>query len=143
MTQPPKTIQIWHTLVQSMDPKGLDPLLADDVVFHSPVMHAPQPGKELVKMYLTAAFHVLGIANFQYVREIVGETDAALEFTAEINGTEINGVDFIHWNAENKITDFKVMIRPLNAINLVRRLMRERLVQLARDARVDQQLNTE
>ena len=78
-------------------------------------------------MYLTAAFHVLGGEGFSYVREIVDETEAMLEFRVELDGIEINGVDIISWNEEGKIVDFKVMIRPLKAINLLHQKMREML----------------
>jgi hypothetical protein len=73
---------------------------------------------------------VLGNANFTYVREIIGESDAMLEFTAELNGIHINGVDIIHWNADGKIDDFKVMIRPLKAVNLLHELMKQMLGQM-------------
>ena len=81
-------------------------------------------------LYLTAAYNVLFESEFRYVREVVSETDAVLEFTAEVGGIHINGVDMIHWNADGKIDDFKVMIRPLKAINLLHGLMRSMLEQM-------------
>ena len=72
---------------------------------------------------------VLGGSNFTYVREVIGESDAVLEFTAEIDGIHINGVDMVHWNADGKIDDFKVMIRPLKAVNLLYGLMQKMLQQ--------------
>ena len=104
-----------------------DSILADDAVFHSPVVHTPQKGKALTKMYLSAAIMVLGSSQFEYVRELIGESDAVLEFTAEINGIVINGVDMVHWNEDGKIDDFKVMVRPLKAVNLLHGLMRQML----------------
>ena len=85
-------------------------------------------------MYLSAAIVVLGNSDFAYVREVVGESDAVLEFTCEINGTHINGVDMIHWNADGKIDDFKVMIRPLKAVNLLHGLMSQMLGQMGSGA---------
>ncbi|MEE8310974.1 MAG: nuclear transport factor 2 family protein [Candidatus Binatia bacterium] len=117
------TIDRWHAMLESRDLTALDEILATDAVFHSPIVHAPQEGKEVTKLYLTAAFQVLSGADFQYVRELISETDAILEFTAEIDGVHINGVDMIHWNAEGRIDDFKVMIRPLKAVNLLHRMM--------------------
>ena len=117
------TIDRWHAMLESRDLTALDEILAADAVFHSPIVHAPQEGKEVTKFYLTAAFQVLSGADFQYVRELISETDAILEFTAEIDGVHINGVDMIHWNAEGRIDDFKVMIRPLKAVNLLHRMM--------------------
>lgn len=129
MTNPP-AVEKWHALVRSGDLSGLDNLLADDVVFHSPIVHTPQRGKMLATIYLTGAYHVLGNAKFRYVREVVSDTDAVLEFEAEADGIHINGVDMFHWNAAGRIDDFKVMIRPLKAVNLLHALMRQMLEQL-------------
>ena len=117
-------------MLEAQDLALLDELLADDAVFHSPIVHTPQRGKALTTLYLTAAFNVLFASGFRYVREVVGDSDAVLEFTAEIDGTHINGVDMIHWNAEGEIDDFKVMIRPLKAVNLLHALMARMLEQM-------------
>lgn len=120
-------IRVWHRLVETGDAAGLDDLLADDAVFHSPIVYAPQVGKTLTKLYLSAAFAVLFGDRFRYVREVVDEQDALLEFETEIDGVYVNGVDLIRWNADGLITDFKVMLRPLQAVNLIHRLMAEAL----------------
>ncbi|KPK17679.1 MAG: hypothetical protein AMJ62_00890 [Myxococcales bacterium SG8_38] len=124
------TIDAWHRLIEERDVAALDGILADDAVFHSPVVHTPQKGKQLAKLYLSAAMVVLGNSNFSYVREVVGLSDAVLEFTAELDGIHINGVDMIHWNADGKIDDFKVMVRPLKAVNLLHAMMRQMLEQM-------------
>ena len=121
------TLDTWHRMIEERDATALDAVLADDAVFHSPVVHTPQQGKALTKLYLSAAIMVLGSANFTYVREVIGESDAVLEFTCEINGIQMNGVDMIHWNADGLIDDFKVMIRPLKAVNLLHQLMGQML----------------
>ena len=121
------TIDAWHRMIEERNASALDDVLADDAVFHSPVVHTPQEGKQLTKLYLTAAIMVLGGSDFTYVREVIGDSDAVLEFTAEVNGIHINGVDMIHWNADGKIDDFKVMIRPLKAVNLLHGLMKQAL----------------
>ncbi len=126
------TMDRWHALLADGDITKLDELLASDAVFHSPIVHTPQQGKELVKMYLTAAFHVLLNDSFHYVRKVVGERDAVLEFVVEVDGIRVNGVDMIHWNESGEIDDFKVMIRPLKAINLLHAKMKEMLEQLNR-----------
>jgi SnoaL-like domain len=113
----------WHQLVRAHDRAGLDALIAQDAVFHSPVVHRPQCGRALVVQYLRAAFAILGNNSFRYVREVVGERDAALEFEVEVDGVQINGVDLIRWDDSGLIADFKVMIRPLKAIDLVHRKM--------------------
>lgn len=121
MTEHP--IAAWHRLAKERNPRGLDALLDADAVFHSPVMHTPQQGGKLTAMYLAAAFQVLFNDTFRYVREIVGNKDAMLEFETEIDGVLVNGVDLIRWNDAGRIVEFKVMLRPLKAINLVHQRM--------------------
>ena len=122
-----ETLRTWHRAIEEKDVGALDLLIADDCVFHSPVVHTPQRGKALTKMYLSAAFMVLANDTFTYVREVVGESDAVLEFTVEVQGIHVNGVDMIRWNADGQIVDFKVMLRPMKAINLLNGLMRQML----------------
>lgn len=124
MTTP---IETWHRLVAAGDTDGLATLLDDEVVFLSPVVHTPQRGKAVTTLYLGAAFKVLGSGPFRYLREWVGERDAVLEFETELGGIYINGVDMISWNAQGRITEFKVMLRPLKAVNLVHQLMGQAL----------------
>lgn len=132
-------LALWHGIVGKMTEESLDAMLADDVVFHSPVVHTPQEGKALTKLYLMAAFNVFpGDApsegaesssesdalvspesQFEYVREVVGDRDAVLEFRTEIEGISVNGVDMIRWNEAGLIDEFKVMIRPLKAIQKI------------------------
>ncbi|HMD28794.1 MAG TPA: nuclear transport factor 2 family protein [Steroidobacteraceae bacterium] len=116
-------IAIWHRLVKERDVQGLDGLLAADAVFYSPVVHTPQVGKAITKKYLTAAFHVFFNESFRYVRELSDKRDAVLEFELELDGITINGVDMIRWNDAGKITEFKVMLRPLKAVNLIHQKM--------------------
>ena len=116
-------ISVWHRLVQTRNSEGLDALLDADAVFFSPVVNAPQRGKALTSMYLTAAFTVFFNPSFRYVREIVGDTDAMLEFETELDGIIVNGVDIIRWNDVGRIVEFKVMLRPLKAINLIHQRM--------------------
>lgn len=119
----PHPITTWHHLVQTGDPSGLDRLLADDAVFISPIVHSPQHGKALAKAYLSAAFKVFFNPSFRYVREILGPTDAMLEFETEVDGILVNGVDIIKWNDAGQIIEFKVMIRPLKAVNVIHERM--------------------
>lgn len=116
-------LETWHRMVRNSDPSGLNTLLADDAVFHSPVVHSPQRGKKITALYLAAAFQVFFNPSFRYVREIVGPSDAMLEFETEIDGILVNGVDLIKWNESDQIIEFKVMIRPLKAINLIHQKM--------------------
>ena len=117
------TLQKWHDYMDGKGQINLDDILAEDVVFHSPVVHTPQKGKDITKKYLSGAAMVLGKNDFQYVRTVASGNDAVLEFTAEIEGIHINGIDLIRVNDEGKIIDFKVMLRPLKAVNIVHKGM--------------------
>ena len=121
------TLLKWHELIQNKSAQELDALLADDVIFHSPVVHTPQTGKAITAKYLLAAMHVFGNETFRYVREVRGPYDAVLEFMLELDGIEINGVDMIHWNDQGRIVEFKVMLRPLKAVNLIHTKMGQML----------------
>ena len=116
-------LETWHRMVRTQDPSGLPALLADDAVFHSPVVHAPQVGKAVTTLYLSAALRVFFNESFRYVREVIGPHDAALEFQVTIDGIEVNGVDLLTWGDDGRIVDFKVMIRPLKAIHLIHQKM--------------------
>lgn len=87
------TLHTWHELVRTRNAKGLAALLADDVVFHSPVVYTPQVGKVVTQHYLSAAFRVFFDESFRYVRELTGPNDAVLEFQVDIDGIAVNGVD--------------------------------------------------
>ena len=117
MTHP--VVDTWHRLVRTGDTAGLRELLAEDAVFHSPVVHTPQKGRKLVSWYLAAAFKVFFNETFRYVREVSDGNSAVLEFEVQIDGIVVNGVDMITWNQDNRIVDFKVMLRPLKTINLI------------------------
>lgn len=117
----------WHAYIGNETPAALAALLADDAVFHSPVVHTPQTGKPKVMAYLLAAAQVLNGDSFRYVREVVDGDTVMLEFVTEIDGITINGIDLIHFDAAGKIDDFKVMVRPLKAINKVWELMAAQL----------------
>lgn len=127
-------LERWHRWVRDDRPGGLDELLADDVTFHSPIVFAPQGGRALTAAYLEAAkelFGAGGAGDFHYVREVVAGRHAVLEFEATVDGAWVNGVDMITWDDDGRITDFKVMVRPLRAIETVHRRMGELLEALA------------
>ena len=117
------TVAEWHKLSKSRDTKGLNSLLAENVVFFSPVVHTPQVGKAVTVQYLSAAFVVLFNESFRYVRELKGANDAVLEFQVEIDGISVNGVDMIKWDDSGIIVEFKVMLRPLKAVHLIHQKM--------------------
>ena len=126
----------WYGYMKSHDTAALWDLLHPDAVFESPVVHTPQRGRDITFKYLASAEKVLGGPGFAYVGEWRSETGAVLEFENEVEGIRINGVDIITFNADGKITHFKVMVRPLKAINLLHRLMGEQLMKLASNAGV-------
>jgi predicted SnoaL-like aldol condensation-catalyzing enzyme len=123
----PDNLARWHAYFERPDPAKLADLLADDAVFHSPVVHTPQEGKAKVMAYLGAAGSVFGAGSFRYVREIVDGDNVMLEFESEIDGIKINGIDLIQFDSSGKIKDFKVMVRPLKAINKLWELMAAQL----------------
>lgn len=133
MTSP--ALATWHHIVQHRDLSGLNQLLAEDVIFHSPVVHTPQIGKAVTQQYLYAAFHVFFNESFHYIREVAGQNDAVLEFEVTIDGIVVNGVDMLHWNEHGQLTEFKVMIRPLKGINLIHQKMGEMLAALKQSPR--------
>jgi len=122
-----KTIRAWHDFVSTKNSTAFKDTLDDNVSFYSPVVHAPQKGKAITLLYLEAAHDVLSNESFRYEREMIDQDFAVLEFTADIKGVHINGVDMIRWNKAGKIIEFKVMIRPLQAINMIHQEMAARL----------------
>lgn len=119
----PKAIVAWLAVAAARDPAGLDALLAEDVVFLSPVVHTPQRGKPITAKYLAAAMAVLDNETFRYVGEWFGADSAVLEFETTVDGVIVNGVDMIGWNADGQIDRFKVMVRPLKGMEVVRAKM--------------------
>jgi hypothetical protein len=132
---PQNPAAIWHTVALSRDVEAISAILHDDCVFESPVVHSPQTGKAITAKYLAAAGHTLGNDSFRYVGEWHGvkdgENSSILEFTAEIDGIAINGIDMITCNDDGLITHFKVMVRPLKAVNMLHQKMGEMLQQMA------------
>lgn len=132
-----KCIDDWHKHIRGELPGGLDTLLADDCVFYSPIVFTPQKGKELTKLYLQAAastfaggepglgarFEDAARAGFRYAKEVLCGHHAVLEFETELEGKVVNGVDMITCDDEGRIVEFKVMIRPLQAVNLMHQQM--------------------
>ncbi len=119
--------EIWHKVALSKDLSAISAVLHDDAVFESPVVHTPQRGKAITAKYLASAGYVLGNDSFQYVGEWHRENSAILEFTAEIDGIAINGIDMITCDDDGLITHFKVMVRPLKAVNMLHQKMGEML----------------
>lgn len=110
----------WHRAMERGNrPEDLARIIREDAVFHSPVVHTPQRGRALVVAYLAAAAQTLGNDSFRYVRELVDQDCAVLEFTTELDGVHVNGVDLIRFDEDGMIADFKVMVRPLKAVNKV------------------------
>ncbi len=119
----PAPIEQWHQFVNSRDAAALKELLAEDVVFVSPVVHTPQAGRPITLAYLQAAMKVLNNPSFHYLNQWFGSESAVLEFECVVEGITINGIDMIHWNAEGRIDHFKVMVRPLKAVNKLHEMM--------------------
>ncbi|XUM23272.1 nuclear transport factor 2 family protein [Bradyrhizobium oligotrophicum S58] len=122
----------WYGYMRSHDLGALRELLHPDAVFESPVVHTPQRGRDITFKYLASAEKVLGGPGFKYVGEWRNATGAVLEFENEIEGIKLNGVDIISFDDAGLITHFKVMVRPLKAINLLHRLMGEQLAVMSK-----------
>lgn len=133
-----QNLKNWHLHLKGELEGGLDTLLHDDCVFYSPIVFSPQKGKDLTKMYLGAAGNTFSEGDkekapgssqseFGYIKEIVDGNHIVLEFESKIDGKYINGIDMMTFDDEGKITEFKVMIRPLQAINMMHAKMKAML----------------
>lgn len=122
MDQTPPALQRWHRIAEARDPSGLEELLAEDCEFRSPAVHTPQQGKELTTAYLTAALVVLG-PTLRYRHEWVDADSAVLEFTAELDGLSLHGIDMMRWDDAGRITEFTVMVRPFKGLTKLMELM--------------------
>jgi len=142
-TEPIHTcIERWHQHLLGDLPGGLDALLHEDCVFLSPIVFTPQEGREITKLYLGAAGNTLGGddaevgdsgssgGSFGYSKHILQGHHAMLEFETTIDGKFINGVDIITCDDDAMITEFRVMIRPLQAVHLVHQQMKDMLEQM-------------
>lgn len=117
------TLALWHEIARARQPERLNEILADDAAMISPVVFTPQKGKAITQKYLAAAMQVFFNPTFKYLREFRGDHSAVLEFETEIDGKYVNGVDMLTWNEQGLITEFKVMLRPLQAVNLIHEMM--------------------
>lgn len=124
------TLELWHEFVRERNLELLDEALAEDCVFLSPVVHTPQEGRELTKLYLAGAANIFN-DSFHYVKEVVTPQHAVLEFVCDMDGIIANGVDILTFDEDGKIIEFKVMVRPLKAINLLHARMKAMLGQLS------------
>jgi hypothetical protein len=120
-------LEKWHQGLKSQDQNFLDEILDDECIFTSPIVFKPIEGKEMSKLYLMGAGQTFDMDSFKYVRELVDGLDCVLEFETFIGDISVNGVDIIRWNENGKIIDFKVMIRPLQAIHALQEKMSESL----------------
>ena len=127
MNETKKFLDKWYQVYRSDEPEFLEEILDESVIFSSPVVFKPIEGKEMTKLYLMGAGITFNMDKFTYVREVVDGLDSILEFETYIDDILVNGVDMIRWNAEGKIIDFKVMVRPLRAIEALQKKMSESL----------------
>ena len=132
-----ENIKKWHDHIKGEQSGGFDELLDDDIIIYSPIVFSPQKGKELTTLYLMAAGNTFGgeqskdgtleDSSFKYTKEVLDGNQAILEFETQIDGKYVNGVDIITFNDQGKIIEFKVMIRPLQAVNIIHEKMQEML----------------
>lgn len=122
-----QALQAWHHYLDTNDAADLAPLLAEEVVFRSPVAHSPYPGRQAITLVLTTVNTVF--ENFQYHREFLSDDglNLVLEFSAEIDGKALKGADFIQFDATGKIVEFEVMVRPASGLMALRDAMGRKL----------------
>ena len=114
-------IDLWHQCIENA---ALDPeMMTEEVVFYSPYVYTPIKGKKNVSRYLEAAGMVFLNSNFRYIEEIIGDNQACLVFEVTINDLYVNGVDFLIWNDQQKITEIRVFVRPFEALNAIKKFM--------------------
>lgn len=128
-TQFERFLEEWHGVIEHKDVAKLDNLLDDDVVFYSPVVHTPQRGKYITKMYLMGASESLQ-DEFVYTKKIIDGLHGVLEFSCKIDDITVEGVDIIELNEAGKVINFKVMVRPLKAVHKIHERMGEMLAKL-------------
>jgi hypothetical protein len=123
----PPVIARWIDIIESGRTSELESMLADDAVFYSPAVFTPQQGRATTLAYLTAAANVFADTDFHYVEQWFGERSAILEFGATLDGKYVNGIDMIHWDDDEQIVSFKVMVRPLKGLQALMPKMAELL----------------
>ncbi len=122
MSERPPAVDGWHRIAETRDPAGLEELLDEGCVFRSPAVHHPQEGKALTTTYLTAALVVLG-PSLTYRHEWWDDESAVLEFTAELDGLTVHGIDMLRWGPDGRLTEFTVMVRPFKGLTKLMELM--------------------
>lgn len=124
--------------VEARDADAMRELLADDVVFTSPVAFKPYPGKAITSAILRGVLRVF--EDFRYIREIndTGGRDSALVFEATVDGKRVTGCDFIHVDEEGKIDDFMVMVRPLSGAQALAEAMGAQFDRIAAEAAAEE-----
>lgn len=122
-----QTLASWHHILERNAMEELDPLLADDIVFRSPVAHSPYPGRAAIKLVLKNVNQVF--ENFIYHRSFVSEdgNSVVLEFSAEVNGKQLKGIDMLRFDEQGRILEFEVMVRPLSGLQALGAEMAKRM----------------
>ncbi len=122
-----QTLDTWHRLLERNAMEELDPLLSDDIVFRSPVAHTPYPGREAIKLVLKTVNTVF--QNFRYHRFFVSDdgSSAILEFSAEVEGKALKGIDMLRFDADGRISEFEVLVRPMSGVQALSEAMGKRL----------------
>lgn len=127
LTTTQAAVQRWHEMLQTGDMSILNDLLAEDVVFRSPVAYNPYPGKQVVFFILTNVIQIF--ENFTYHREFYSEDglNVVLEFSAHVGEKKLKGIDMIQFNEQGQIIDFEVMLRPKSGLEALAVQMGQRM----------------
>jgi len=122
-----QTLNTWHHILERNAMEELDAILSDNIVFRSPVAHTPYPGRAPIKLILKTVNTVF--QEFEYHHSLFSEdgTSVILEFSARVDDKRVKGIDFLRFDADGKIEEFEVMIRPLSGLNALAKNMGEKL----------------
>lgn len=122
-----QTLSTWHDLLARNAMEELDPLLSDAIVFHSPVAHTPYPGREAIKLVLKTVNTVF--RDFTYHRQFATADGkgVVLEFSAEVDGKRLKGIDMLRFDDAGKIEAFEVMVRPMSGLHALAEAMGAKL----------------
>jgi len=121
------SLKLWHQMIAENNLSELPTILHRKAVFRSPMAHTPYPSAQAVQVILTNVVQVF--EDFKYHRELASADghSLVLEFSAKVNGKELKGIDMVQFDAEGKITDFEVMVRPMSGLQALGNEMGKRL----------------
>ncbi len=125
------TLKTWHEIVADKDAARLVTIVHPDAVFRSPMVYKPYHGRDTLVFVLSQVMEIF--ENFTYHREMISEDGRSvfLEFTANIGDKALKGLDLITLDADGKIIEFEVLIRPMSGLTALAEQMGQRMAGLS------------